>query len=134
MRREVALSHPDKLIFPDDGITKADVAGYYEAAAPLLLPHVRERPLSLQRFRDGIAGQGFFQKEIPKGAPGWIKRVSVPKKGGSVCHMLADDAASLVWLAQINAITFHVFTRRRDLLDRPDRLVVDLDPPDGVGF
>jgi bifunctional non-homologous end joining protein LigD len=134
MRRDVELSHPDKVLFPGDGITKADVAGYYRDVAPLLLPHVRDRPLSLQRFGAGIGRPGFFQKEMPKGAPSWIRTVEVPKKGGSVRHMLADDAEALVWLAQINAITFHVFTRRADRLDRPDRLVVDLDPSEGGSF
>ena len=133
-RSPVRLTHPDKLVFPDDGIVKADVAAYYASMAPVLLPHVRDRPLSMQRFRDGIAHDGFYQKELPQGTPQWIKRVRIPKRGGSVCHMLANDRESLVWLAQINAVAFHVFPRRADRLDRPDRLVVDLDPPGDGDF
>jgi bifunctional non-homologous end joining protein LigD len=94
-----------------------------------MLPHVRRRPVSLQRFNGGIRGPGIFQKELPKGAPAWIHRVRVPKEGGTVLHGLADDAATLVWLAQQNCLTPHVWTSRADRLDRPDRLVVDLDPP-----
>jgi bifunctional non-homologous end joining protein LigD len=134
MAHEVALTHPDRLLFPDDGITKADLAAYLRDVAQVMLPALRERPLSLQRFREGIAAPGFFQKEIPKGAPDWVERVRVPKKGGSVCYPVANDVDTLVWLAQINAITFHVFTARRDRLDRPDRLVIDLDPSDGGDF
>ena len=126
--REVRLTHPDKLLWPDDGITKADLADYFRAVAPAMLPHVRDRPVSMQRFRDGIRSEGFFQKDLPRGAPAWLRRVEVPKRGGTVCHLLAGDEASLVWLAQQNCITPHVFTRRADRLDRPDRLVVDLDP------
>jgi bifunctional non-homologous end joining protein LigD len=126
--RKVRLTHPERVLWPDDGITKGDLAGYYRAIAPVMLPHVRDRPLSLQRFRDGIDHDGFFQKEIPRGAPDWVRRVEVGKRGGTVCHALANDADSLVWLAQVGCITPHVFPRRADRLDRPDRLVVDLDP------
>ena len=126
--REVRLTHPEKLLWPADGITKADLAAYFRAVAPAMLPHVRDRPLSLQRFRDGIDRPGFFQKEIPGGAPAWIRRVEVGKRNGTVCHAIADDADTLVWLAQVNCITPHVFPRRADRLDRPDRLVIDLDP------
>ena len=128
MARDVRLTHPEKLIWPEDGITKADLAAYFRDVAPAMLPHVRDRPLSLQRFRDGTGKPGFFQKEIPKGAPEWVKTVRVGKRGGTVLHALAQDADTLVWLAQINCVTPHVFPRRADKLDRPDRLVIDLDP------
>src|SRR5215213_8162371 len=101
--RTVPLTHPDKLVFPDDGIVKADVAAYYASIAPVLLPHVRDRPVSMQRFRDGIARGGFYQKELPKGPPEWNPRVAIPKQGGTGLHMLAEEEAGLVWLAQINA-------------------------------
>jgi bifunctional non-homologous end joining protein LigD len=126
--REVRLTHPDRVLWPGDGITKGDLAAYYRAIAPAMLPHVRDRPLSMQRFRDGIDHDGFFQKEIPRGAPEWVRRVAVDKRGGSVCHVLANDADTLVWLAQVGCVTPHVFPRRADRLDRPDRLVIDLDP------
>jgi bifunctional non-homologous end joining protein LigD len=93
-----------------------------------MLPHVRGRPVSLQRFNGGIHGEGFFQKDLQRSAPEWVRRVRVAKKGGTVCHALADDAATLVWLAGQNAVTPHVWTSRADRLDRPDRIVWDLDP------
>ena len=132
--RDVRLTHPDKLLFPDDSITKAEFAAYMRDVAPAMLPHVRGRPVTLHRFNDGIAGPGFMQKEIPRGAPEWVRRVSVPKEGGTVCHALAEDAATLVWLANVNCLTPHVWTSRADRLDRPDRLVVDLDPEDAGEF
>jgi bifunctional non-homologous end joining protein LigD len=133
-RHTVRLTHPEKVLFPDDGITKADLAAYLRDVAPAMLPHVEDRPLTLQRFNDGIAGQGFMQKELPRGAPEWVRRVRVPKEGGTVCHGLANDAATLVWLANVNCLTPHVWTSRADRLERPDRLVVDLDPEDAGEF
>src|SRR4051812_4202765 len=126
-RREVSISHPGKVLFPG-GITKADLAGYYRDVAPVMLPHVRDRPVSMQRFNAGVERPGFFQKDMPKGAPDWVRRVRVPKRGGTVCHALANETAALVWLANINCITPHVSTARADRLDRPDRIVWDLDP------
>jgi bifunctional non-homologous end joining protein LigD len=130
-RRDVRLTSPGKLLFPDDGLTKADLAAYYRDVAAAMVPLVRGRPLSLHRFNDGIAGKGFFQQEIPKGAPDWVKRVEVPKQGGTITHVLADEAATLVWLANQNCITPHVWSSRADRLDRPDKLIFDLDPARG---
>jgi bifunctional non-homologous end joining protein LigD len=126
-RRNVRITHPEKALFPD-GTTKADLAAYYRDVAPVMLPHVRDRPISMQRFNGGIARPGFFQKDIPKGAPEWVPTVVVPKKGGSVRHVLANETATLVWMANQNCITPHVSTARADRLDRPDRIVWDLDP------
>ena len=132
----VKLSHADKVLFPRDGITKADLAGYYEAVAPAMLPHVRRRPLNLWRWNAGIEGPRVVQQEIPKGAPEWVARVEVPRRrGGTVTHAMAGDADALRWLAQVNCITPHVWTSRADRLDRPDRMIFDLDPPDeGADF
>ncbi|HEX2102575.1 MAG TPA: non-homologous end-joining DNA ligase [Solirubrobacteraceae bacterium] len=127
-RRDVPLTHPDKVLFPGDGITKADLAAYYRDVAPAMLEHVRDRPVSMQRYNAGIGRDGFFQKDIGRGAPDWVKRVEVPKRGGTVCHPLANDAATLVWLANQNCITPHVWTSRADRAHRPDRIVWDLDP------
>ena len=95
-RRSVRISHPDKVLFPDDGITKADLAAYYRDAAPRMVDLVRDRPVSLQRFNAGIARPGFFQKNVERGAPEWVKRVQVGKRGGTLWHVLANDAATLV--------------------------------------
>ena len=132
----VKLSHPDKVLFPDDGITKADLAAYYEAVAAAMVRHTRERPLNLWRWNNGIEGQRVVQQEIPKGAPDWVPRVEVPRRrGGAVTHAVANDADTLRWLAQVNCVTPHVWTSRADRLDRPDRMIFDLDPPDeGADF
>jgi bifunctional non-homologous end joining protein LigD len=127
-RRDVPITHPGKVLFPDDGITKADLAAYYRDVAGWMVPHVRHRPVSLQRFNGGIGHQGFFQKNLSRGTPGWLHTAKVPKQGGSVVHVLADDAPTLVWLANQNCITPHVWTSRADRLDRPDRVIWDLDP------
>ncbi|HEX7297919.1 MAG TPA: non-homologous end-joining DNA ligase [Solirubrobacteraceae bacterium] len=127
-RRDVPLSHPGKVLFGDDGITKADLAAYYRDVAGLMVPLVRDRPVSLQRFNNGIDHEGFFQKNVERGVPAWVRRVRVGKRGGSVSHVLANDAATLVWLANQNCITPHVWTARADRLERPDRMIFDLDP------
>jgi bifunctional non-homologous end joining protein LigD len=132
---DVALSHPDKVLFPADGITKADLAGYYASVADAMVPHTRDRPLNLWRWNSGIDGQRVVQQEIPKGAPDWVPRVEVPRrKGGNVVHAMANDADTLRWLANQNCITPHVWQSRADKLDRPDRIVFDLDPSEGDQF
>jgi bifunctional non-homologous end joining protein LigD len=133
-RRDVEITHPRKVLFPDDGIAKSDLAAYYRDVAERMVPLVRDRPVSLQRFNAGIGREGFFQKNVAKGVPPWVKRVEVPKKGGSLWHVLANDAATLVWLANQNAITPHVWLSRADRLDKPDRMIFDLDPPDEGEF
>jgi bifunctional non-homologous end joining protein LigD len=132
---DVKLSHPDKVLFPEDGLTKADLAGYYASVADVMLPHVRDRPLNLWRWNTGIDGKLVVQQDIPKGAPGWVARVETPRrKGGSIEHVLCQDADTLRWLANQNCITPHVWSARRDRLDRPDHVVFDLDPEAGSDF
>jgi bifunctional non-homologous end joining protein LigD len=132
---DVKLSHPDKVLFPEDAITKSDLAAYYGSVAEWMLPHVRDRPLNLWRWNAGIDGQRVVQQDIPKGAPDWVKRVETPRrKGGTNCHVLCQDADTLRWLANQNCITPHVWSARRDRLDRPDRIVFDLDPEEGSDF
>jgi bifunctional non-homologous end joining protein LigD len=131
---KVEISHPDKVLFPDDGITKADLAAYYERVARWILPHVRGRPVSMQRFPDGIGGKGFFHKDAPDYFPDWIARAELPKAGGTVKHALIEDADTLRYLANQNTITPHVFLSRADRPQQPDRLVFDLDPAEGSDF
>ena len=126
--RTVKLTHPDRELWPEDGLTKRDLYDYFGAVAEVMVPHTKDRPVSLQRFRGAVGDGGFFQKEAPKGAPEWVKTVEVPKKGGVVHHVLANDRETLRWLAQQGCVTPHVFTSRADKLTRPDRLVIDLDP------
>ena len=125
------VSKPDKVLFPDAGITKGDLAAYYERVAPQMLRHMKDRPISMQRFPDGIAKHGFFHKDVPDHFPDWIKRVQVPKKNGTVTHALACNTDTLVYLADQACITPHVWLSRADELERPDRMVFDLDPSDG---
>jgi bifunctional non-homologous end joining protein LigD len=130
-RRRVRISNPGKLLFPADGITKADLAGYYAEIAPAMVPHVRDRPVNLWRWNDGIDGERVVQQAIPRGAPDWVRRVTVRRRrGGTVDHAVGGEAATLVWLANQNCITPHAWTSRADRPERPDRLVFDLDPPD----
>ena len=123
------ITHPEKVLFPDDGITKGELAAYYEAIAPVMLPHLRRRPITMERFHRGIDAPGFFQKDVSKGFPEWLKRVEVPKHGGTVHHPIANDTRSLLWLANQNSITIHVWPSRAPKLYYPDICVFDLDPP-----
>ena len=122
------ISHPEKVLFPDDGITKGDLARYYETIAPLMVPHISGRPITMERYHRGIGGPGFFQKDVSKGFPEWLSRVAVPKKDGIVNHPLVYDARSLAWLANQNSITQHVWVSRVPNLYQPDICVFDLDP------
>jgi len=122
------ITHPEKLLFPDDGITKGEVAAYYEGIGPMILPHMRGRPVTMERYPAGIGRKGFFQKDVSRGFPDWLQRVEAPKKGGSVHYPIADDLRSLLWLVNQNSITLHVWTSRLPDLSRPDVCVFDLDP------
>jgi len=122
------ISHPDKLLFPEDGITKGEVAAYYASIAPLMLPHLRARPVTMERFPNGIAAGGFLQKDVSKGFPEWLERVEAPKRGGVVHYPLINDDRSLEWMANQNCITPHVWASRNPKLYQPDVCVFDLDP------
>jgi bifunctional non-homologous end joining protein LigD len=122
------ITHPEKVLFPDDGITKGELAAYYEAIAPVMLPHLRGRPITMERYPAGIDKKGFIQKDVSKGFPEWLERVETPKKGGTVHYALANDARSLLWLANQNCITPHVWPSRLPNLYHPDLCVFDLDP------
>jgi len=129
-RRRVRISHPDKVLFPGDGITKLDLANYYAAVAGAMVEHTRDRPLNLWRWNDGIEKDVVVQQAIPKGAPEWVRRVTVSRrKGGEITKVVGGEAATLVWLANQNCITPHIWTARADRPDQPDRIVFDFDPP-----
>ena len=129
-RRRIPISSADRVLIPGEGgVTKLDLARHYAAVGEVMVPHVRDRPLALQGFPHGIEEGGFYLKEAPKHFPDWIARAEVPKReGGVVHHVLANDPATLVYLAGQNVITPHVWTSRADMLERPDRLIFDLDP------
>ena len=122
------ITHPEKVMFPREGITKGELASYYEEIAPIMLPHIRRRPITMERYHRGIGAPGFFQKDVSKGFPEWLKRVEVPKHGGTVHHPIANDRRSLLWLANQNSITIHVWPSRAPKLYNPDICVFDLDP------
>lgn len=128
------ITHPEKILFPGEGITKGELASYYEMIAPLMLPHLRRRPITMERYHRGIGEAGFFQKDVSKGFPDWLERVEVPKHGGTVHHPLANDTRSLLWLANQNSITIHVWPSRTPNLYNPDICVFDLDPSQEDGL
>jgi bifunctional non-homologous end joining protein LigD len=122
------ITHPEKILFPDDGISKGELAAYYEGIAPIMIPHIRARPVTMERFPAGIGKKGFIQKDVSKGFPDWLQRIEVPKKDGVVNHPIVTDTRSLLWLANQNSITPHVWTSRAPDLYHPDICVFDLDP------
>jgi bifunctional non-homologous end joining protein LigD len=126
------ITHPEKVMFPDDGITKGDLAAYYTDVGPIMLPHLVGRPLTMERFHRGIGDKGFFQKNVNrgKGTPDWLETVAVPKKDGVVNYPVLRDARGLEWMANQNCITPHVWTSRAPDLWHPDICVFDLDPLD----
>ena len=126
----ITITHPDKVMFPGQGITKGELAAYYESMAALMLPHLRQRPLTMERYPSGIGRKGFWQKDVSRGFPPWLERVEVPKKGGVVHYPLVNDVRSLVWMANQNTITPHVWAARVPKLYHPDVCVLDLDPLD----
>ena len=132
-RREISITHADRAVFPQANLTKLDLARHYERVAPLMLPYVRDRPLALQAYPQGIEQKGFFLKSVPDYFPAWVKRVTLPKKGGTITHALAQDAATLVYLAGQNVVTVHTWLSRADQPFQPDRLTLDFDPSGG-GF
>jgi len=127
-RREIEISRPEKVLFPEDGITKGDLIEYYARIAPLMVPHLRDRPLTLERYPNGINTKRFFQKEVSSYFPKWIRTVTVEKVGGTVTHLVCNDTATLVYIANQACVTPHIFLSRSDKVDIPDQLVFDLDP------
>lgn len=122
------ITHPEKILFPDDGITKGDLADYYESIAPVMLPHLLSRPVTMERYPAGIGKKGFWQKDVSKGFPEWLERVEVPKKDGTVHYPLVTDLRTLLWVVNQNTITPHVWVSRAPKLRAPDVCVFDLDP------
>ncbi|MCO4694322.1 non-homologous end-joining DNA ligase [Streptomyces sp. RO-S4] len=131
-RRRVEIRRPDKVLLPGDGdaraYTKGDLVDYHRAVARHMLPHLRGRPLMLDRRPDGLGGPAFMQKNTPDSYPDWIRRAEVAKEGGTVAHTVCDDTATLLYLVDQASVTLHRWLSRADDVDRPDRLVFDLDP------
>ncbi|HXW32206.1 MAG TPA: non-homologous end-joining DNA ligase [Acidimicrobiales bacterium] len=136
MARALPVSNPDKVLYPDAGFTKADVVGYYRAVAPVLVPHLKGRALTLRRFPDGVDGESFFEKRCPAHAPDWVAKVEVTRSSGpSYRACSVEDADTLVWLANLAALELHPSLALAADPDRPTTMVFDLDPgpPAAIG-
>jgi bifunctional non-homologous end joining protein LigD len=131
-RWTLEVSNADRVLFPDDGITEGDLAEYYAAVSGAMLPHVRGRPVAMERYPDGLGRPGFLHKDVRRWRlPPWVKTAEVAKEQGRLTQVICSDARTLVWLADQACITPHVWLSRVDRPDRPDQLIFDLDPPDG---
>lgn len=130
-QRDITVTHGDRVVFADSGITKAEIVDHYHRVARAMLPHIRGRPVMMQRFPDSTGSATVYQKAIPSHFPEWIHRVTVPKVGGTVTHVVCDDAATLVYMANQGSITPHVWLSRVEHLGQPDRMIIDLDPGAG---
>lgn len=128
------ISNPDKVLFPDDRVTKADLADYYRRVADAMLPWLRDRPTAMVRYPDGLRGDGIMQKNVPRYFPDWIRTAEVPKQGGTVRQVVCDRADTLVYLAGQACIEVHGFLSRLGRLAQPDQLIFDLDPPEHMAF
>lgn len=132
--RELALSNRDKVLFPRDGYTKGELVEYYRAVASVLLPHLRDRPLTLERYPDGIDGGSFFEKNASRHLPAWVATTTVASEFGKrdrIRFVLCNDEATLVYVANLAAIVLHVWTSHEPELEVPEFLFFDLDPFDG---
>jgi bifunctional non-homologous end joining protein LigD len=130
----VELSNAGKVFFPDSEITKGDLVGYYRDVAARMLPYLRDRPLVMERYPDGITGERIVQKNVPRYFPEWITRTRVKKQDGTLLQVICDKPATLVYLANQACVEMHAFLSRTSALDCPDQLVFDLDPPDDHHF
>jgi bifunctional non-homologous end joining protein LigD len=132
--REVTITHPDRVVFPKDGITKAQLVEYYVRVSEVMVPHIRDRPLTQQRFPSGIGGFVFWHKQIPDYFPDWVQRVEVETNKGPQTQVLANDPATLAYLANQNCVTPHTWLSRADRLNHPDVVIWDLDPASDRDF
>jgi bifunctional non-homologous end joining protein LigD len=136
-RTSVKLTNGDRVLFPADGITKGDLFTYYDSVADALVPHLRDRPFTMKRYREGLVGSAFFQKQAPKGMPTWIEtrqfetRTREGRKARDVDFPLVNSREALLWMVQMHCIDMNAWYSRVDEPDRPDYVVFDLDPPDG---
>jgi DNA ligase D len=133
--RPVRVSSPDRVMWPQDGVTKLELAEYVVAVGPVLMTALGDRPVTLQRFPDGVEGEEFFSKNPPKGVPDWVRTVTVTYPSGRRhAQLVVDEPATAVWTVQMNTVTWHPWPVRTADLDNPDELRIDLDPQLGRGF
>jgi bifunctional non-homologous end joining protein LigD len=131
-RREVAITNPDKVFFPEPGLTKGDLIGYYLDLADCVLNHVRRRPMQMKRYPDGVDGFFFYQKRVPEPHPDWLETVHIRFPSGRTADFpVVNDAAALAWIVNLGCIDLHTWPSRVDDVERPDYLLIDLDPSEG---
>lgn len=132
--RELTLSNLDKVMYPETGFTKGQVIDYYKAIAPYILPHIKDRPITMKRFPNGIAGEHFYEKDAPSHTPTWVKTFQIPRSSENsvINYVLIDDPATLVWSANLANLEIHPFLAKAPHIDRPTMVVFDLDPGDGA--
>src|SRR5919197_1464441 len=133
MAVDVTFTNLDKVFWPQEGLTKGDLVEYYRAVAPVVLPHLRNRPLTVKRYPNGIDGETFFQKNAPRGTPQWVRTIRLPAESAKreVDYIVCNDERTLLWLGNQAAIELHPWMSRVDRLERPDWLILDVDPPEG---
>jgi len=132
-RREVALTNPGKVFFPEPGLTKGDLVAYYLEVAPFALNHVQRRPMQMKRYPNGVEGEFFYQKRVPRPHPEWLETVHIvfPGSGRTADFPVVTDAASLAWIVNLGCIELHTWHSRVNDIERPDYLLIDLDPTEG---
>ncbi|HET6408028.1 MAG TPA: non-homologous end-joining DNA ligase, partial [Chthoniobacteraceae bacterium] len=134
--RELSVSNLDKVLYPESGFTKGQVIGFYSEIADAILPHLRDRPLTLKRYPDGITGEHFYEKNAPKHTPSWVKRFGVPRSEGGpdINYILCNDRATLIWVTNLGDIEKHVLLARAPDVNCPTSIVFDLDPGEPAGL
>ena len=132
--KELAISNPEKVMYPDTHFTKLQVIEFYAAIAPYLLPHIKDRPITMKRFPNGVGSAHFYEKDAPSFTPSWIKKFAIPRTGeNSMIHyILLNDLSSVVWSANMANLEIHPFLAKAPQIDRPTMLVFDLDPGEGA--
>ena len=132
--KELTISNPDKVMYPDNRFTKSQVIEFYAAIAPYLLPHIKERPITMKRFPNGVGGAHFYEKDAPSFTPSWIKKFAIPRTGENsmIRYILLNDLPSLVWSANMANLEIHPFLAKVPQIERPTMLVFDLDPGEGA--
>src|SRR6185503_8450446 len=134
--REVQLTHLDKVLFPATGFTKGHLINYYVRIAPYVLPHLKQRPLTLKMYQKGIGGPALYVKNAPSFTPAWVKTFAVPRRGrvGDIRYLLINDLPSLMWASNMNNIELHVFLAKAPKIAQPTMMVFDLDPGEPAGL
>jgi len=133
--KNIEISNPDKVLFPDIGFTKSDLVEYYTGISACMLRHLKQRPVNMKRAPDGTKGGSFYQQSAGNYFPSWVETVEVAKSDGSlITHVVCDDKKTLAVMANLACITIHIWLSRTSSLENPDKIIFDLDPPEGKGF